>query len=78
MNIERLVAMANDIGNFFVTEAGPDDAPAQVATHLRRFWEPRMRAQIARHAAAGGQGLSVVALAAVRRLIPATTDLPRD
>ena len=74
MNIERLVAMANDIAGFFVTEAGPDGAPEQVATHLRRFWDPRMRAQITRHAAAGGQGLSEVALAAVRRLMPATME----
>ena len=46
MNHERLVAMVNDISAFFTAEAGPD-APAAVANHLRRFWEPRMRAQIA-------------------------------
>jgi formate dehydrogenase subunit delta len=45
MKIERLVAMVNDIAAFFAGEAGPD-APAAVANHLRRFWEPRMRAQI--------------------------------
>ena len=45
MNVERLVAMVNDIAAFFAGEAGPD-APAAVANHLRRFWEPRMRRQI--------------------------------
>ena len=45
MNVERLVAMVNDISAFFAGEAGPD-APAAVANHLRRFWEPRMRADI--------------------------------
>jgi formate dehydrogenase subunit delta len=45
MNVERLVAMVNDIAAFFAGEAGAG-APAAVANHLRRFWEPRMRKQI--------------------------------
>jgi len=45
MNVERLVAMVNDIAAFFAGEAGPA-APAAVANHLRRFWDPRMRGQI--------------------------------
>ena len=45
MNVERLVAMVNDIAAFFAAEAGPG-APAAVAGHLRRFWDPRMRSQI--------------------------------
>jgi formate dehydrogenase subunit delta len=45
MNVERLVAMVNDISAFFAGEAGPG-APAAVANHLRRFWDPRMRNQI--------------------------------
>ena len=38
--------MANRIGEFF--SALPDHAGAcdGVATHLRRYWEPRMRRQI--------------------------------
>ena len=48
MNIERLVAMANDISRYF--ESDPDQAAgaAGVADHLKRFWEPGMRKQIAR------------------------------
>ena len=45
MNVERLVAMVNDIAAFFAGDAGPG-APAAVANHLRRFWDPRMRNQI--------------------------------
>jgi formate dehydrogenase subunit delta len=45
MNVDRLVAMVNDIAAFFTGESGPD-APAAVANHLRRFWDPRMRSQI--------------------------------
>ena len=45
MNLDRLVMMVNDISAFFAGESGAD-APAAVANHLRRFWEPRMRAEI--------------------------------
>jgi len=42
MNVERLVAMVNDIAAFFAGEAGPAlRRPSR--NHLRRFWEPRMR-----------------------------------
>lgn len=68
MNIEHLVSMANDIGAFFNGELGPKQAPAGIATHISRYWDPRMRAQIIRHAAAGGAGLTPAALAAVRSL----------
>jgi formate dehydrogenase subunit delta len=71
MNVERLVVMANDIANFFVAEAGADGAPEQVAIHIRKFWDPRMRAQIAAHAQAGGHGLSAAALAAAKLIAAA-------
>jgi formate dehydrogenase subunit delta len=71
MNVERLVTMANDISHFFVAEAGPDGAAEQIAAHLRKFWDPRMRAAIAAHAQAGGHGLSAPALAAAKMLADA-------
>jgi formate dehydrogenase subunit delta len=57
VRIERLVAMANDIGMFF--EADPDKAEAakSIANHLKRFWDPRMRRQIVGHYREGGLGL---------------------
>ena len=68
MNVERLVAMANDIAAFF--DAEPDQAVAAdgVRTHLRKFWAPRMRQQIIAHAEAGGAGLTPTAQAAVQLL----------
>ena len=48
MNVERLVAMVNDIAAFFASEPDPDAAAEQVAYHLRKFWEPRMRIEIQR------------------------------
>jgi formate dehydrogenase subunit delta len=68
MNIEHLVSMVNDIGSFFDGEVGQKDAPASVALHLSRYWDPRMRARIIAHAATGGEGLTASALAAVRTL----------
>jgi formate dehydrogenase subunit delta len=70
MNIEHLVSMANDIGNFFDGEVGQKEAPASIALHISRYWDPRMRLQIISHASAGGEGLSPAALSAVRTLSP--------
>jgi formate dehydrogenase subunit delta len=58
MNIERLVKMANDIGDFFAAEGDCAQAARDVASHLKRFWDPRMRAQIVAHCRQGGVGLS--------------------
>lgn len=71
MNVHHLVSMANDIGNFFDGEYGPAESPPNIAQHIQRFWDPRMRSQIIAHVAAGGDGLSASALAAVRTLPPA-------
>lgn len=68
MNIERLVAMVNDIGRYFAAE--PDEAAgvAGIADHLKRFWEPGMRRQMVAHLAAGGAGLDPLAKLGVERL----------
>ena len=49
MDIQHLVKMANQIGTFF--EAYPDRelARTEVASHIKRFWEPRMRNAILDH-----------------------------
>ena len=72
MNIELLVKMANEISEFFASESPPAQAAEDVALHLRRFWEPRMRRQIIAHArATGGAGLSELARRAVETLAAA-------
>ena len=41
----KLVYMANQIATFFKTQ--PESVAAQgVATHINKFWEPRMRRQL--------------------------------
>jgi len=70
MNVHHLVTMANDICAFFQSEAGEQNAPKEVANHITRFWDPRMRSQIIDHAKAGGEGLLPISRAAVLMLAP--------
>jgi formate dehydrogenase subunit delta len=46
MKLEKLITMANQIGAFFEAMPDREQAVADVANHLRRSWEPRMRQQI--------------------------------
>lgn len=68
MHAEYLAKMANQIGDFFGPEQGPEGAPLAIARHMRRFWDPRMRQQILAHLGAGGDGLSPAARRAVELL----------
>ena len=70
MNIERLVAMANDIAAFFDSEPDKAVAVEGVRSHISRFWDPRMRRQIIAHAAAGGAGMCATAASAIKALAP--------
>jgi formate dehydrogenase subunit delta len=56
MSPDRLIYMANQIGNFFRTQ-GPGKVVPGVADHIRKFWDPRMRTAILAHLDAGGAGL---------------------
>jgi formate dehydrogenase subunit delta len=57
-SLERLIYMANQIARNLATDADPVVATAR---HIRSYWDPRMRAMILDHLAAGGQGLDPVA-----------------
>ncbi len=67
MNAERLVYMANQIGKFFAAQ-GEDEAASGTLDHLKKYWEPRMRAQIVAHLRAGGAGLAPHVRKAVEQL----------
>jgi formate dehydrogenase subunit delta len=64
---ERLVMMANQIAGFFA-HGGEAKAVPQIANHLKKFWDPRMRRAIIAHVEAGGGGLTPFALKAVQSL----------
>ncbi|MFM8387042.1 MAG: formate dehydrogenase subunit delta [Planctomycetia bacterium] len=57
MALERLVAMANQIGDFFAPYP-PQRRAEGLRNHLRTYWDPRMRAELLALIDAGGQGLA--------------------
>ena len=68
MSTPHLVRMANQIEAFFRSGSDRDVAIAGIETHLRRFWDPRMRKEVVAHYDRGGQDLGELAKAAVQRL----------
>jgi len=67
MSPDKLVYMANQIGRYFRSQ-GPDQAVAGTADHIKKFWDPRMRAAIFRHVETGGQGLEPLVRWAIEQL----------
>lgn len=48
-HVEHLIQMANSIGDFFAAMPDESEARRDLAMHIRRFWEPRMRHGIFEH-----------------------------
>lgn len=67
MSPDKLVRMANQIATFFQSQPGEAQA-AKVAAHLRDYWAPPMRAELARHVRGGGSGAMPLVVAAVALL----------
>ena len=63
----KLVMMANQIGKFYAPQKQVEPAAA-ITTHIRKFWDPRMRAAIIAHLDHGGEGLDEIVMQAVERL----------
>jgi formate dehydrogenase subunit delta len=68
----KLVYMANQIGKFFASQ-GQERAVAGTAEHIKKFWDPRMRAAIFAHLADGGAGLDTNVRTALEQLRDAET-----
>ena len=71
MNIDLLIKMTNEIGSFFAGAdvKDPQAAARDVATHIKRYWEPRMRAQMLKYyEERQGAGLSDLGKSAVALL----------
>jgi len=67
MKAEKLVMMANQIATFFAAQ-GEERAVPQIASHIEKFWDPRMRQEISAHLEASGAGLTPLAKAAIETL----------
>ena len=64
---EKLVYMANQIGQFFESQGSTAMAEAGVADHIRSFWDPSMLRRIFDHLDnTGGEGLTPIALGAIK------------
>lgn len=74
---ERLVVMANDIGNYFKPQS-PEEAIAGIANHIQRFWTPRMRKKLNAYLAEGNSGLDDLPLAALARLNERSAGTPKE
>lgn len=46
MEASNLIKMANQIGMFFESMPNHQQAVEDIATHLKRFWAPKMRKTI--------------------------------
>jgi len=72
MNLEHLVKMANQIGSFFESMPDRQQAMADLASHLKRSWEPRMRRELLAYVnqqggdEQGGPELKPIVLEAIR------------
>jgi len=66
MNIDNLVTMANQIGTFFASYPDRQEGRTEIANHLQRFWEPRMRSRLFSHIdEAQGEGLNPIVIEAL-------------
>jgi formate dehydrogenase subunit delta len=70
--IDRLVRMANQIGDFYLTMP-EHEAIEGVATHLRRYWTQKMIREIVEFADKGHPGPNATAARAVGSLKQAAT-----
>ena len=68
MKIERLVKMANDIGNFFNSEPDKEIAAEGIKNHILRSWDPRMRNAIIVYCQEDGTDLSSLVKVAITKL----------
>lgn len=67
METDRMLHKANQIALNFAAYPRPQ-AVAGIADHIRKFWTPMMRQQIAAHVNGGGQGLHELAIDAVKAM----------
>ena len=49
MKPDNLIKMANQIGAFFEAMPNREQAAKDVATHIHKNWDPRMRAALRQH-----------------------------
>lgn len=67
MKTERLIVMANQIGDFFESYPDAELAKKSIASHIKNFWAQNMRQQLIRHVLENqGAGLHAKVSEAIR------------
>lgn len=67
MDIQRLISMANQIGDFYESYPDQSHVPVEIAGHLNKFWALPMRKQIAEYVhAQEGKGLHAQVINAIK------------
>jgi formate dehydrogenase subunit delta len=68
MDNDNLIRMVNRIGAFFAAMPDRNEALNDIAMHVRRFWEPRMRTQLFEHIDQhAGEGIDSIVIEALAR-----------
>lgn len=76
MQIDHLITMANQIGDFFKFSPDQEQAKKDIAHHLARFWANSMRQQISQYVQdANGEGLHQIVRDAIRQYLDADANL---
>ena len=71
-DVNKLVSMANQIGDFFKSQP-QDKAASGIADHIAKFWSRPMKEPIFAHMAAGGAGVHPLVATALRALMDNVT-----
>ena len=75
-DVQKLVSMANQIGDFFQSQP-EGKAAAGIADHIAKFWSRPMKEPIFAYMAAGGAGVHPLVASALRGLMENATLPPR-
>ena len=76
MQIDHLVTMANQIGDFFKSSPDQEQAKKDIAHHLARFWAKSMRQQISQYVQdKNGEGLHLIVRDAIRQYLDTDANL---
>ena len=67
MNADHLIRMANQIGTFFESQPDRAEALEGIASHIKKFWEPRMRRDLLALLDEGGEGVKPIVREALGR-----------
>ena len=67
MDIQRLISMANQIGDFYESYPNQSHAQKDIAEHINKFWALSMRQQLATYVTEqGGAGMHTQVQSAIK------------